>query len=86
MASGEMPRAECVAVLGMLWAVSPSGLLEAGGFGQGSRQECQEEASPKATCTGSAPSQQILGLGVTQASRYLPVTCTLFSSSLLFSF
>lgn len=48
--------------------------------------ECQEEASPEPTCTGSAPSQHILGLGDTQASRYLAVTCTLFSSSLLFSF
>lgn len=46
------------------------------------RQECQEEASPKATCTGSAPSQPILGSGET--SRYLAITCTVFFLSDIF--
>lgn len=49
------------------------------------RQECQEEASPKPTCTGPAPRQHILGLGETwpAATWQSPA---LFSSSLLFSF
>lgn len=72
--SGQSPHMGCWKQGGL--GTDPSGAAP--------RQECQEEASPKPTCTGSAPSQHILGPGESQASRYLAVTCTVFFLSPIF--
>lgn len=81
--SGEMPGAGWVAVPGMLlWADSPCGLLEAGGIGHWSTQSClwgrnARRRIPNPTCTGSAPSQHILGRPRPPGTWQSPALCVL---------